>query len=102
MSASSPNWGGSNKPKGPGWYPDALIPFTDPETGKPLSGATLTAVPFSVKAGNNQPIWVDLLVPQNAKSGQYAGTYTVTSDQGEFTGRISSRSGILVCRRLRL
>lgn len=89
VSASSPNWGGPNKPKGPGWYPDALIPFTDPETGKPLSGATLTAVPFNVKAGNNQPIWVDLLVPQNALPGQYAGTYTVTSDQGEFTGRIS-------------
>jgi Domain of unknown function (DUF4091) len=89
VSASSPNWGGSNKPKGVGWYPDALIPFTDPETGKPLSGATLTAVPFNVKAGNNQPIWVDLLVPQDAKPGQYAGAYTVTSDQGEFTGRIS-------------
>src|SRR5580698_1720846 len=89
VSASSPNWGGTNKPKGPGWYPDALIPFTDPETGKPLSGATLTAVPFNVKAGNNQPIWVDLLVPQDAKPGQYAGAYTVTSDQGEFTGRIS-------------
>ena len=89
VSASSPNWGGSNKPKGPGWYPDALIPFSDPETGKPLSGATLTAVPFNVKAGNNQPIWVDLLVPQNAMPGQYAGSYTVTSDQGEFTGRIS-------------
>ena len=89
VSASSPNWGGTNKPKGPGWYPDALIPFTDPETGKPLSGATLTAVPFNVKAGNNQPIWVDLLVPQNAVPGQYAGSYTVTSDQGEFTGRIS-------------
>jgi hypothetical protein len=89
VSASSPNWGGPNKPMGPGWYPDALIPFTDPETGKPLSGATLTAVPFNVKASNNQPIWVDLLVPQNAMPGQYAGTYTVTSDQGEFTGRIS-------------
>jgi Glycoside hydrolase 123 N-terminal domain/Glycoside hydrolase 123, catalytic domain len=89
VSASSPNWGGTNKPKGPGWYPDALIPFTDPETGKPLSGATLTAVPFNVKAGNNQPIWVDLLVPQNAVPGQYTGSYTVTSDQGEFTGRIS-------------
>ena len=89
VSASSPNWGGANKPKGPGWYPDALIPFTDPETRKPLSGATLTAVPFNVKAGNNQPIWVDLLVPQNATPGKYAGAYTVTSDQGEFTGRIS-------------
>ncbi len=89
VSSSSPNWGGSNKPKGAGWYPDGLIPFTDPETGKPLSGATLTAVPFNVKAGNNQPIWVDLLVPQDAKPGEYAGAYTVTSDQGEFTGRIS-------------
>ncbi len=89
VSSSSPNWGGTNKPKGAGWYPDALIPFTDPETGKPLSGATLTAVPFNVKAGDNQPIWVDLLVPQDAKPGQYAGAYTVTSDQGEFTGRIS-------------
>jgi Domain of unknown function (DUF4091) len=89
VSSSSPNWGGTNKPKGAGWYPDGLIPFTDPETGKPLSGATLTAVPFNVKAGNNQPIWVDLLVPQDAKPGEYAGSYTVTSDQGEFTGRVS-------------
>jgi len=41
----------------PGWYPDALIPFTDPDTGKPLSGASLTAVPFEVNAGKNQPVW---------------------------------------------
>ena len=38
-SPNCPNWGGSNKPMGPGWYPDALIPFTDPYTGKPLFGA---------------------------------------------------------------
>src|SRR5438874_2302295 len=30
VSQSSPNWGGSNQPQGAGWYPDALIPFTDP------------------------------------------------------------------------
>jgi hypothetical protein len=89
VSSSSPNWGGTNKPLGIGWYPDALIPFTDPETGKPLSGATLTAVPFNVKAGNNQPIWVDLLVPRTAMAGQYSGTYTVTSDQGSVEGSIS-------------
>jgi hypothetical protein len=41
VTASSPNWGGSNKPLGAGWYADALIPFTDPNTGKPLSGANL-------------------------------------------------------------
>jgi hypothetical protein len=88
VSSSSPNWGGSNKPLGTGWYPDALIPFTDPETGKPLSGATLTAVPFDVKAATNQPIWVDLRIPENAKAGQYSGTYTVTTDQYSATGKI--------------
>ena len=89
VSSSSPNWGGSNKPLGPGWYADGLIPFTDPETGKRLSGATLTAAPFDVKAGDNQPIWVDLLVPKTATAGQYSGAYTVTSDQGSFSGQIS-------------
>jgi hypothetical protein len=89
VNSSSPNWKGSNQPLGPGWYPDALIPFTDPETGKPLSGAKLTAVPFDVKAGNNQPIWVDLLVPTSAEPGKYSGAYTVTSNQGNFTGSIS-------------
>ena len=89
VNASSPNWGGPNKPIGPGWYADALIPFNDPSTGKPLSGATLTAVPFDLKAGNNQPIWVDLLVPKTAAPGQYTGTYTVTSNQGNFVGSIA-------------
>ena len=89
VTSPSPNWKGSNQPMGAGWYPDALIPFTDPDTGKPLSGASLTAVPFDVKAGNNQPIWVDLLVPQTAQPGKYSGTYTVTSNQGNFTGSIS-------------
>jgi hypothetical protein len=74
---------------GAGWYPDALIPFNDPDTGKPLSGAKISAVPFDVKAGNNQPIWVDLQVPQSAQAGNYTGTYTVTSNQGTFTGTIA-------------
>ena len=91
VTSASPNWKGSNQPLGPGWYPDALIPFTDPDSGKPLSGASLTAVPFEVKAGNNQPIWVDLLVPRTAEPGKYSGTYTLTSNQGSFTGAISLR-----------
>ena len=52
----SPNWKGSNQPLGVGWYPDALIPFTDPSSGRPLSGASLQAVPFDLKEGTKQPI----------------------------------------------
>ena len=89
VSKASPNWHGSNQPLGPGWYADALIPFTDPSSGKPLSGAQLTALPFDVKAGNNQPIWVDVLVPRTAKAGHYTGTYTVTGKQGDMTGQIT-------------
>jgi hypothetical protein len=85
----SPNWNGSNQPLGVGWYPDALIPFTDPSTGRPLSGASLQAVPFDLKGGTNQPIWVDVLVPRTAKAGQYSGFYSVTSNNGSVTGPIS-------------
>jgi hypothetical protein len=88
VTSSSPNWKGSNQPMAPGWYPDALIPFTDPESGKRLSGAAITALPFDLKAGVNQPFWVDLLVPRTAKPGKYSGTYTVSTNQGEVTGQI--------------
>jgi hypothetical protein len=88
VTSSSPNWKGSNQPMAPGWYADALIPFADPDTGKPLTGAALTAAPFDVKAGTNQPVWVDLLVPRTAKAGAYTANYTVSSDQGSFTGEL--------------
>jgi hypothetical protein len=88
VSSASPDWGGSNRPLGAGWYTDPLIPFTDPVTGAPLSG-TYTAVPFSVSSAQNQPIWVDLKVPPTAAAGQYNGTYTVTSSQGNVTGSIT-------------
>jgi hypothetical protein len=89
VKGSSPNWKGSNQPLPPGWYADPLIPLNDPNTGKPLSGAQLTAVPFDLKGGANQPIWVDLQTPRTAKPGKYTGSYTVTSNQGEFTGQIN-------------
>lgn len=89
VTSSSPNWKGTNQPMAPGWYADALIPFLNPATGKPPEGAALKAVPFDVKAGNNQPIWVDLLVPRSAAAGNYTGTYTVTSAQGKYSGEIA-------------
>jgi Domain of unknown function (DUF4091) len=90
VSKSSPvKQGSPNSPLPPGLYPDALIPFANSETGLDLTGAQLDAVPFDLKAGNNQPIWVDVFVPRNTQAGQYKGTYTVTSDQGKLTGDIS-------------
>ena len=63
----------------PGWYPDPLIPFKHPLTGKPLAGARLAAVPFALPAGETHGFWVDLYVPADAKPGLYRGTYRVTA-----------------------
>jgi hypothetical protein len=85
ISDSSPDWGGRNRPLPPGWYPDALIPFVDPVTGQDLAGARFDAVPFDLPPNQNQPIWVDLLVPRSTPAGDYQGQFTVTSDQGDAT-----------------
>ncbi|MGB5711869.1 MAG: glycoside hydrolase domain-containing protein, partial [Waterburya sp.] len=84
----SPQGLSANPTLGKGWYADGLIPFVNPETQANLTGAELEAVPFNLKAGNNQPIWVDVFVPRDARAGQYQGIFTVTSDQGVTTGKI--------------
>lgn len=72
------------------WFPDALIPFIDPETGKPpTSGARYVASPFDVEKGHTQPLWVDVVVPRHAAVGSYTGQWTVTSDQGNATGLVT-------------
>jgi len=63
----------------PGWYPDALIPFLHPVTGKALLNARLKAVPFNLPANETHGFWVDIYVPQNAKAGKYKGTYVLRS-----------------------
>ena len=85
----SPEAWKENPPQGAGWYPDGLIPFTDPQTGKDLEGAELDAVPFVPEVSRNQPIWVDIEVPRGAAAGEYQGTYTVKSQRGKVTGNIS-------------
>jgi hypothetical protein len=79
--------GATNRPLPPGTYADPLIPFNDPETGAPLSGnsAAIHAAPFSVTAGQNQVLWVDLSIPRgaaNTPAQTYTGTITITSAQG--------------------
>ena len=63
-----------------GLIPDALIPFEDPYNPGQAIGA-----PFSVQAGQNQPVWIDVAVPFTAPPGQYSGQITVTTDQGVAT-----------------
>jgi len=85
---SPKNWK-NNPTLGVGWYPDALIPFVNPDNGSDLTGAELDAVPFNLEPGKNQPIWVDVFVPRNTAPGEYQGTYTVSSNHGQSTGTIS-------------
>jgi hypothetical protein len=74
------------------WFPDALVPFVDPVTGRPpRPGARYPAAPFPVRAGHNQPVWVDVTVPRDAAPGVYTGTWTVTSTQGRRSGPVSLR-----------
>ncbi|MEY2833473.1 MAG: hypothetical protein RLZZ574_2732, partial [Cyanobacteriota bacterium] len=85
----SPTWGGTKvKPLGKGWYPDGLIPFVNPQTGVDLVDAELDAVPFKLKKGFNQPIWVDIFVSRDTPSGDYQGIYTVNSNRGKVSGKI--------------
>ncbi len=73
----SPDRGGTNRPLGPGWYPDALIPFTA------SGGRALRATPFDLAPSSNQPIWIDVFVGRETSPGRYSGTVTVTSDEGK-------------------
>ena len=69
-------------------FPDALIPFLDPATGKAPVDAHFRAAPFELVAGRNAVFWVDVFVPRGTTAGEYRGTYTVTSDQGMFEVKV--------------
>ncbi len=79
----SPERGSTNRPLGPGWYADGLIPFSDGAKNAADKSSALTS--FSVDAVSNQPVWVDIFVPRTAEPGAYRGTITVDSDQGAAT-----------------
>jgi glycosyl hydrolase family 123 len=64
-----------------GWWPDALVPLVNPETGQPLAGR-IPASPFVVPAGQNQPVWVEVHVLRDTSPGAYGGTLTVSAEGG--------------------
>ena len=56
-------------------YPDALIPFVDPYSGK---HETIVSS-FDLERKANQPIWVDIFVPEDAKPGEYKALLKFTA-----------------------
>jgi Domain of unknown function (DUF4091) len=70
-------------------FPDPLIPFIDPATGKaPPTDSTYVAAPVKVDADRNVVFWVDVFVPRGTPAGRYRGIYTVTSNLKPVTGKI--------------
>jgi len=83
----------------PGLYPDPLVPFINPQTGKPIEprrvsqarwgertaiqGHDMYALPFEVFRGQNQPLWIDVHVPEDAPAGDYAGTFRIRTGRGK-------------------
>jgi hypothetical protein len=84
---SSPDLRGTNRPLGTGWYADALIPLGVPEVRSQSDGPS-PAARFAIAPHQNQPVWVDIFVPPNARAGRYSAAITVESTQGRFAGEV--------------
>ncbi|HEX8041560.1 MAG TPA: glycoside hydrolase domain-containing protein [Chryseosolibacter sp.] len=94
----------------PGLYADPLVPFIDPQTGKPIEprsqsrpspgssvvtrGYEMYACPFEVWKGQNQPIWIDVSVPKDAAPGDYKGTFSIAVYDGA-PGEIPKNDGVM-------
>jgi hypothetical protein len=63
-----------------GTYADALIPFVNPFNGDALGSADISAAPFEVRAGENQPVYVEFYIPAGAAAGVYRGTIHIVQD----------------------
>jgi hypothetical protein len=67
-----------------GMYPDALIPFIDPYTNKPITKAKYLADHATVQPKTSQGYWADIAVGPEIPAGSYTTNLTVTS-AGAFT-----------------
>jgi hypothetical protein len=54
-----------------GEHPTQMVPFDAKKYG----------APFTVGAGRNQPVWVDIYVPEDAAPGVYSGTFKVKAGE---------------------
>jgi hypothetical protein len=60
---------------GIGWWPDALVPRVDR-----YANERRNAFPLTVRRGHNQPLWVEVFVPQTAQPGKYTAYARVTQE----------------------
>lgn len=65
----------SNNDGAPGPWPDPLVPDVDTYVGERRN-----AFPFIVPAGESRVVWVDVLVPLEAKPGWYEGALGIQID----------------------
>jgi len=65
-------------PFSPGWWPDALIPFRNPDTHLPLAGGRFPAGTFDLDPEHNQPLWVEVYVPADTPAGPYNAVISIT------------------------
>jgi hypothetical protein len=57
----------------PGLWPDALIPRTDR-----YANERRNALPFAVRRGRNQPVWIEVYIPETAQPGEYDGSVGIS------------------------
>lgn len=72
--STTPEW------EGPGWYPDALIPFMDPYSGEALASAQYMAAGYDLPGEQCQPYWLDFTAALDTPPGQYYGSVRITAD----------------------
>jgi len=81
--------GPTNSPSmGPGWYPDALVPWS---VGDTTAYGGYDGPPFAIKPVEIQGVWVDLAIPYGTPAGHYAGTVSVVADGVETPLALSLR-----------
>jgi hypothetical protein len=70
--------GPTNGPSmGPGWYPDALVPWS---VGDTTAYGGYDGPPFAIAPGEIQGVWVDVSIPYGTPAGTYTGALKVVSD----------------------
>lgn len=74
LNVTHPTMIGTKEPDGAtGPWPDALIPRVDRYANEKRN-----AFPFALRRGRNQPVWIEVYVPETAQPGEYDGSIGIS------------------------